>query len=51
MSLDTAKLNALPLTEETGCSTQKKKMKLAKLRTWEHLVMDSRKDLQNKGKK
>lgn len=28
-----------------------KKMKLAKLREWEHLVMDSRKDLQNKGKK
>lgn len=24
MSLDTAKLNALPLTQETGCSTQKK---------------------------
>lgn len=52
MSLDTAKLNALPLTQQTGCSTQKKKkMKLAKLRMWEHLVMDSRKDLQNKGKK
>lgn len=25
MSLDTAKLNALPLTQQTGCSTQKKK--------------------------
>lgn len=30
MSLDTAKLNALPLTQQTGCSTQKKKNETSK---------------------
>lgn len=42
MSLDTAKCNALSLTWKRA-ALHRKKMKLAKLKEWKHLAMDSRK--------